>query len=82
MRERRRHRTAWKFGALALSLLIFYPLSAGPTYLLDQYVPLSKGTLHALDIFYYPLEVVMHTFPPIDRVMQAYLRWWDVTNQP
>lgn len=80
MSDRRRHRTAFKFGAFALALLVLYPLSAGPVYLLHQTVPLSHQVQDGVSVFYYPLDLVTKAFPPIDRVLQAYLRCWDISN--
>lgn len=80
MSDSRRHSTAWKCGACALVLLVLYPLSAGPVYLLHQTVPLSHQVQDGLSVFYYPLELVTEAFPPIDHVLQAYLRCWDISN--
>ena len=62
---------------LALLMLLGYPLSVGPAVWLAEHFHATNAVETAIEAIYFPLVIACEYIPPLERLLEVYLEWWD-----
>jgi hypothetical protein len=66
----------WAWVALALLILVVYPLSIGPVSWLSAHGYIPKNAERVLTLLYLPVFIATFLSPALWEIMGKYVTWW------